>query len=91
MIGMVVQLKTARLLLQIVDAFIEVWGAGRVGVHLAPRGDSHDMGDDNPLATLVMWLNNWISAMWPLSLPVNMKEDSFAATRYVLNSRGVDC
>ena len=63
----------ARLLLQIVDAFIEVWGAGRVGVHLAPRGDSHDMGDDNPLATLVMWLNNWISAMWPLSLPVNMK------------------
>ena len=33
------------------DAFIEVWGAGRVGVHLAPRGDSHDMGDENPLAT----------------------------------------
>ena len=41
----------ARLLLQVVDAFIEVWGAGRVGVHLAPRADSHDMGDDNPLAT----------------------------------------
>ncbi|ENW97820.1 alkene reductase [Acinetobacter sp. NIPH 298] len=41
----------ARLLLQVVDAFIEVWGAGRVGVHLAPRGDSHDMTDENPLAT----------------------------------------
>ena len=41
----------ARLLLQLVDVFIEVWGAGRVGVHLAPRGDSHDMGDENPLAT----------------------------------------
>ncbi|MCH7394623.1 alkene reductase [Acinetobacter dispersus] len=41
----------ARLLLQVVDTFIEVWGAGRVGVHLAPRGDSHDMGDENPLAT----------------------------------------
>ncbi|MFN4052978.1 MAG: alkene reductase [Acinetobacter junii] len=41
----------ARLLLQVVDAFIEVWGAGRVGVHLAPRADSHDMGDANPLAT----------------------------------------
>lgn len=41
----------ARLLLQVVDAFIDVWGAGRVGVHLAPRGDSHDMGDDHPLAT----------------------------------------
>lgn len=41
----------ARLLLQIVDEFIAVWGAGRVGVHIAPRGDSHDMGDANPLET----------------------------------------
>ncbi|MFW2153926.1 alkene reductase, partial [Acinetobacter gyllenbergii] len=31
--------------------FIEVWGAGRVGVHIAPRADSHDMGDANPLET----------------------------------------
>lgn len=38
----------ARLLLEVMDALIEVWGAGRVGVHLAPRGDEHDMGDDNP-------------------------------------------
>ncbi len=30
---------------------IEVWGAGRVGVHLAPRGDEHDMGDANPKET----------------------------------------
>ncbi|KHO64036.1 alkene reductase [Pseudomonas flexibilis] len=41
----------ARLLLEITDALIGVWGAGRVGVHLAPRGDSHDMGDDNPAQT----------------------------------------
>ena len=41
----------ARLLLEIVDALIAVWGAGRVGVHLAPRGDSHDMGDSDRLAT----------------------------------------
>lgn len=41
----------ARLLLEVVDAFIEIWGAGRVGVHIAPRADSHDMGDENPLAT----------------------------------------
>ena len=27
-----------------------VWGADRVGVHLAPRGDSHDMGDSDPAA-----------------------------------------
>ena len=32
------------------DVLIEVWGAGR-GVHLAPRGDEHDMGDDDPRET----------------------------------------
>ncbi|RUO99512.1 alkene reductase [Hyphomicrobium sp.] len=41
----------ARLMLQVVDACIEVWGADRVGLHLAPRGDSHDMGDSNRLET----------------------------------------
>jgi len=41
----------ARLLLEVVDACIEVWGAGRVGVHLAPRMDAHDMADSNPTAT----------------------------------------
>lgn len=41
----------ARLMLQVVDTCIEVWGADRVGLHLAPRGDSHTMGDSNPLAT----------------------------------------
>jgi len=37
----------ARLLLEVTDAAIAVWGAGRVGVHLSPRADLHDMGDDN--------------------------------------------
>ncbi|MBS2035783.1 alkene reductase [bacterium] len=41
----------ARLMLEVTDAVISVWGAGRVGMHLAPRGDSHDMGDSNPSAT----------------------------------------
>jgi 2,4-dienoyl-CoA reductase-like NADH-dependent reductase (Old Yellow Enzyme family) len=41
----------ARLLLEVTDAAIAVWGAGRVGVHLAPRCDSHDMGDSDPRAT----------------------------------------
>jgi len=41
----------ARLLLEVTDACIDVWGAGRVGVHLAPRGDSHDMSDENRLET----------------------------------------
>jgi 2,4-dienoyl-CoA reductase-like NADH-dependent reductase (Old Yellow Enzyme family) len=41
----------ARLMLEIADAAISVWGAGRVGMHLSPRGDIHDMGDADPLAT----------------------------------------
>jgi 2,4-dienoyl-CoA reductase-like NADH-dependent reductase (Old Yellow Enzyme family) len=41
----------ARLMIEAVDACIGVWGAGRVGLHLAPRGDAHDMGDSDPLAT----------------------------------------
>jgi 2,4-dienoyl-CoA reductase-like NADH-dependent reductase (Old Yellow Enzyme family) len=41
----------ARLLLEVTDACIEVWGANRVGVHLAPRGDAHTMGDSDPAAT----------------------------------------
>lgn len=40
----------ARLLLEIVDAVTEVWGADRVGAHLNTRGLDHDMGDSNPLA-----------------------------------------
>ncbi|UVL60704.1 alkene reductase [Pseudomonas sp. B21-032] len=41
----------ARLLLEVTDAVSEVWGAQRVGVHLAPRADSHDMGDANRAET----------------------------------------
>lgn len=40
----------ARFLLEILDAVIGVWGADRVGVHLRPRGEEHDMGDSNPAA-----------------------------------------
>ncbi len=41
----------ARLMLEVTDAVISVWGAGRVGMHLAPRGDAHSMGDSDRLAT----------------------------------------
>jgi 2,4-dienoyl-CoA reductase-like NADH-dependent reductase (Old Yellow Enzyme family) len=37
----------ARLMLEVTDAVISVWGAGRVGMHLAPRGDAHSMGGSN--------------------------------------------
>ena len=38
----------ARFLLEVTDAVVHVWGADRVGVHLAPRGDAHDVGDSDP-------------------------------------------
>lgn len=41
----------ARLLLEVTDACIDVWGANRVGVHLSPRGDVHSMGDSDLAAT----------------------------------------
>ena len=41
----------ARLPLEVTDAVIGVWGADRVGYHIAPRGDSHGMGDSNLAAT----------------------------------------
>ncbi len=41
----------ARFMLEVADAVVSVWGASRVGMHLAPRGDAHDMGDSNRLAT----------------------------------------
>ena len=41
----------ARLMLEIADACIDVWGANRVGMHLAPRCDAHSMGDSDPAKT----------------------------------------
>ena len=41
----------ARLMLEVTDACIAVWGAQRVGMHLAPRRDGHDMGDSTPVET----------------------------------------
>ncbi|HVW57097.1 MAG TPA: alkene reductase [Rhizobiaceae bacterium] len=41
----------ARLMLEVTDAVTGVWGASRVGMHLAPRADSHDMGDSDLSAT----------------------------------------
>lgn len=43
--------KRARFMLEVIDAVVDVWGGDSVGLHLAPRGDAHDMGDDNPLET----------------------------------------
>ncbi|MBL8803627.1 MAG: alkene reductase [Planctomycetes bacterium] len=39
----------ARLLLEVVDAAIGVWGAGRVGVRLSPLNSYNDMRDSDPV------------------------------------------
>ncbi|MCH2547221.1 MAG: alkene reductase [Alphaproteobacteria bacterium] len=41
----------ARLMLEVTDAVVDVWGKGRVGMHLAPRGDAHSMGDSDRFST----------------------------------------
>jgi 2,4-dienoyl-CoA reductase-like NADH-dependent reductase (Old Yellow Enzyme family) len=41
----------ARLTLEATDAAISIFGPGRVGMHLAPRSDSHGISDTNHLAT----------------------------------------
>ncbi|TNE30840.1 MAG: alkene reductase [Alphaproteobacteria bacterium] len=41
----------ARLILEVTDAVLEVWDKSRVGMHLAPRMDAHDMGDSTRLET----------------------------------------
>jgi 2,4-dienoyl-CoA reductase-like NADH-dependent reductase (Old Yellow Enzyme family) len=43
----------ARLMLEVADAAVSVYGAGRVGMHLAPRGDVMSMSDDNPAETFL--------------------------------------
>jgi 2,4-dienoyl-CoA reductase-like NADH-dependent reductase (Old Yellow Enzyme family) len=43
----------ARLMLEVTDAVVSVWGPGRVGMHLAPRADAHDMGDNDLPATFL--------------------------------------
>jgi 2,4-dienoyl-CoA reductase-like NADH-dependent reductase (Old Yellow Enzyme family) len=41
----------ARFALEVTEAVTSVWGADRVGYHLAPRGDSDGMGDSSLAAT----------------------------------------
>ena len=41
----------ARLHLEVTDAVVSVFGAGRVGMHIAPRGDAHGISDSNRPAT----------------------------------------
>lgn len=41
----------ARFMLEATDAVVSVWGAGRVGMHISPRSQSHDISDSSPVTT----------------------------------------
>jgi N-ethylmaleimide reductase len=41
----------ARLLIEVAEALIPVWGPDRIGVRLSPMGKMNDIHDDNPEAT----------------------------------------
>ncbi|HBM15907.1 MAG TPA: alkene reductase [Lentisphaeria bacterium] len=41
----------AKFMLEVTDAVIEVFGSGRVGMHLSPPCDKYSKGDSNPLET----------------------------------------
>ncbi|MCB0344718.1 MAG: alkene reductase [Bdellovibrionales bacterium] len=43
----------AKLHLEVTKAVLSVWPKTRVGMHLAPRGDAHDMGDSNLRGTFL--------------------------------------
>jgi 2,4-dienoyl-CoA reductase-like NADH-dependent reductase (Old Yellow Enzyme family) len=67
----------ARLMLEVADAAASVFGPGRVGMHLAPRADSHSMGDSDLAATFT-WPppsatspRRWESAASPSCAPAN--------------------
>lgn len=47
----------AKLALEVVDVITSVWEPQRVGYHISPRMDSHDMGDSNPEATFTYLAN----------------------------------
>lgn len=40
--------KRSRFLFEVLNALIEVWGSGRVGLHLSPYSNTHDVSDSNP-------------------------------------------
>jgi N-ethylmaleimide reductase len=50
----------ARLLLEVTDAVVDVWGKGRVGVRLSPAGAFNDMWDSDPV-TLFSYVLNKLS------------------------------
>ena len=88
--------KRARLMLEVADACIDVWGADRVGMHLAPRMDSHDMGDSDRLGTFLYVARElgkrglgWIAAREAVIGPETKLVDSQGRPREAANKESI--
>ncbi|PSN17784.1 alkene reductase [filamentous cyanobacterium CCP5] len=69
----------ARLLLEVTQAAIDVWGSDRVGVRLSPSSTFNDMGDSDPRATF----SYAVKALNPLNLAyLHLLEPSEADLRH---------
>jgi 2,4-dienoyl-CoA reductase-like NADH-dependent reductase (Old Yellow Enzyme family) len=86
----------ARLMLEVADACIDVWGADRVGMHLAPRVDSHDMGDSDRLGTFLCVARElgkrglgWVAAREAQIGPETKLVDSQGRPRDVRNKESI--
>ncbi|MGF6787555.1 2,4-dienoyl-CoA reductase-like NADH-dependent reductase (Old Yellow Enzyme family) [Paraburkholderia sp. 35.1] len=64
----------ARLLLEVTDACVAIWGANRVGVHLSARGDVKSMGDSDLRQPSAMSQANSANAALPSSARVKRWE-----------------
>jgi len=86
----------ARLMLEVADACIDVWGADRVGMHLAPRMDSHDMDDSDRLGTFTYVARElgkrglgWIAAREAQIGPDTQLVDSQGRPREIKNRESI--
>jgi N-ethylmaleimide reductase len=65
----------ARLLLEVLDATCDVWGAGRVGLRISPLNSYNDIADSDPVA-LTEWLAGRLND-YPLAYLHVMRGDFF--------------
>ena len=65
----------ARLLLEVIEACVAIWGAGRVGLRLSPLNSYNDMRDSDPVA-LITWLAQRLND-YPLAYLHVMRGDFF--------------
>ncbi|MFW1064926.1 alkene reductase [Vibrio parahaemolyticus] len=81
----------ARLLIEIIEAVTEVWGAGRVGLRTSPLNSFNDMKDSDPVALtsyLAEQLNAFDLAYWHImraDLKGNQEADVLTPARELYN------